>query len=648
MKIALAQMRVTANNPKTNFTEIKEYLQRASLQGAQVLVFPEMCVPGYFVGDTWERAAFLHECEFYGQEIARAAPDLHVFFGNVGVDWTRKNEDGRVRKYNAVFYAHGGNLIKNHEAGLNFWPKTLMPNYREFDDSRHFYDLRKLAQERDVPLAQLLSPVPLQNNPHYTVGLSVCEDGWAEDYSVSPCLLIAQSKSCSRPSFYINISCSPFTLGKQQKRERVFGQLAATLQAPLFYTNCVGAQNLGKTIFGFDGQSTLFNSDGSVFARASFFKRDLLVCEVSPQGVLSELSTPPPSTLHTPSSRVSQIHTALEYIVSQCCTEWGITRVVVGASGGIDSALSATLFARVLGPENVYLVNMPSRFNSELTQAAAAQLAQNLGCPYAVVPIEAGIHQTLSELSQVQFRSTLNAQANGGVHSNLPALSFSNFVFENIQARDRSARILAGLAASLSAVFSCNANKAELTVGYSTLYGDQAGFLAPLADLWKGDVYALASYYNTKVYGSVVIPQSTLDVMPSAELSTDQDVLQNKGDPLCYPYHDRLFESFIEHWERKSPFELLTAFSNNTLHTMLGCPQELIGQLFKDTAAFCADLERWWGLYAGMGAFKRVQAPPVVAVTRRAFGNDHRESVGVVKLSDAYLNLKAKLNEDKK
>ena len=169
----------------------------------------------------------------------------------------------------------------------------------------------------------------------------------------------------------------------------------------------------------------------------------------------------------------------LEYLET-----YNLHTVVLSVSGGIDSALSAVLFSRVLGSENVYLINMPSKFNSSLTKNAAFKLAENLNCPFASIGITNSIDHTKSQLNEISFLRSSSV------------LDISTLVFENIQARDRGGRILSALSASLKGVFSCNANKSELTVGYSTLYGDQAGFLSPIADLWKKDVYELSKFYN--------------------------------------------------------------------------------------------------------------------------------------------------------
>ncbi len=178
-----------------------------------------------------------------------------------------------------------------------------------------------------------------------------------------------------------------------------------------------------------------------------------------------------------------------------------------------------------------------------------------------------------------------------------------------------------------------------MTIGYSTLYGDLGGFLAPIADLWKGEVYSMAEYINKVIYKKEAIPQGSIDIVPSAELSDKQDVDTGQGDPLHYPYHDRLFKSWVEHWDRATPEDNLQWYIDGCLNEKLGYNGDL-NTLFKDKQMFTEDLERWWNLYQGMAVAKRIQAPPVLAVKRRSFGFDHRESQLGPRYSQRYLDLK--------
>lgn len=361
---------------------------------------------------------------------------------------------------------------------------------------------------------------------------------------------------------------------------------------PLISVSAVGVQNTGKMIYPFDGESAVFNSRGELVQYAEPFKECLNFVELNEIDKMPVLKPPV-------ESESARIYRALRYGVKEFLAQIGMNKVVIGVSGGIDSAVAAALYVQVVGAENVYLVNMPSVYNSATTKGLSEQLAKNLGCKYFVVPIQESVDWTVKQLESV-------------------GVSVSNFVKENIQARDRSGRILAAIAASVGGVFTCNANKAESTVGYATLYGDEAGFLSALADLWKYQVYDLARYMNAEVYKREVIPQGIIDIVPSAELSTAQNVDEGKGDPLKYPYHDYLFRAFAE--GNQTPEDILKLYAKGELEKEIGCEAGLVEKYFPTAQAFTNDLERWWKQFKGMGVAKRIQSPPILAVTDNPYG----------------------------
>ena len=417
------------------------------------------------------------------------------------------------------------------------------------------------------------------------LGCILCEDGWSDDYNFSPIDILCKNYKLD---MLINISASPYTFGKNNKRHRVFSKQAKDNQVPLIYVNNIGIQNNGKTIYTFDGSSTVYDKNGNIIACCPAYSEKNNYINLNSNEDYTPLPIPQ-------NDDISNIYQALSYGIKKFLKDIHMKKVVIGISGGIDSAVASALYVNIIGKDNVTLINMPSKFKVDLTT------------------------------------------------QNVNHLTISSFVKENIQARDRSARILAGMSAAIGGGFTCNANKAETTVGYSTLYGDQSGFLAALADLWKHQVYDLARYLNKEVYKREVIPQGIIDIVPSAELSAEQDVDAGKGDPIKYPYHDYLFRSFVESWQKVTPEDILTWYSENTLEEHIGCEKGLVAKYFSTAKEFIADLERWWNLFTGMAIAKRIQAPPILAISRRAYGFDHRESQNGAYYTRAYKQLKAKL-----
>ncbi|MBR7025764.1 MAG: NAD(+) synthase [Selenomonadaceae bacterium] len=407
-------------------------------------------------------------------------------------------------------------------------------------------------------------------------------------------------------SFDVKFSSAPFSLEKNFSAEKI--------SRPMIQIGCVGVQNTGKTIYTFDGGSAVFNSRGEVVQYAEPFTECLNFIELDEIDKMPALELPEVS-------EAEKIYRAISYGVKNFLEQIGMKKVVIGVSGGIDSAVAAALYVQVVGAENVYLVNMPSKFNSDTTKNLSDRLAKNLGCKYFVVPIQESVDWTVKQLEE-------------------RGIEVSDFVKENIQARDRSSRILAAIAASIGGVFTCNANKAESTVGYATLYGDEAGFLSALADLWKFQVYDLARYMNEKIYRREVIPQGIIDIVPSAELSNAQNVDEGKGDPLRYPYHDYLLRAFVE--RNQTPEEILTWYADGELEKEIGCEIGLVEKYFPTAKDFIDDLERWWKAFKVMGVAKRIQSPPIIAVTDKPFGS-RSESQNGVHFTKKYLELKNKI-----
>ena len=405
------------------------------------------------------------------------------------------------------------------------------------------------------------------------------------------------------------------------------GSLAETAcekRKNIFYINTLGLQDKGKTVYAFPGRAYVFSAAGECVTMSPAYTEGITVVDTDtlPAPILSHAEPP-----------IAPIHRMLRYAVRKFLARIHMKRVVIGISGGIDSAVAAALYVDAIGAENVLLVNMPSKFNSATTKGLAAQLAKNLGCRHMIVPIEESVSYTAKQLSEIPIEG---AAAAPGEH-----LTISSFVRENMQARNRSGRVLGTIAAAWGAGFTCNGNKAETTVGYATLYGDLAGFLCALADLWKYQVYDLARYLNEHVYGRETIPQGIIDIVPSAELSDAQNVDEGKGDPIRYPSHDYLFRAFVE--ADRNPEDILTHYADDDLEAYIGCEKGLVKTYFPTAEDFIADLEHWWGIYRGMAVAKRIQSPPLLSVSGRAYGSDYPESQIGAYETIAYRALKEKL-----
>ncbi|MBM3278707.1 MAG: NAD(+) synthase [Candidatus Handelsmanbacteria bacterium] len=622
--IALVQMEVRPGRPDLNLACMLGFIEQARQSGAELVVFSELCLSGYLIGDLWEIDVLVEDYAAHSEEIRRASQGMVVLFGNVVVDPEQIGEDGRPRKYNAVCVCADGEYVARPDLppGLpeGVQPKTLHPNYRFFDDDRHFYSLRKLAGAQGRPLYDWMVPfeVPIRAGGRFRFGVQLCEDIWCQDYShereVLDTLKIYHQRGAQA---VFNLSASPWTWQKGDKRNRVVRQILKRSPLPFFYVNQVGAQNNGKNIIVFDGDTTAYAPQGGIAQRAQPWEEQMVLTRGTPQVAPAQ-------------GEVETVYRALLTGLRHLDhLRGGENKYLVALSGGIDSSVVACLLAKAFGPEQVYGVNMPTRFNAAVTQDNARHLSQALGIDYLSLSIEELYAQVADQIKAAQF-----ARGSG---------NYTRLVDENIQARIRFGDILSGLAAKYGLLFTNNGNKTEVALGYCTLYGDVSGAVAPIADLYKVQVFALARYLNEEVFGAEVIPENILSgaTVPSAELSEAQDVTKGMGDPIKYGYHDALLRQLIEY--RHHPADVLQWFLDGALFERLGWRDEArFREYFPTPAAWVEDLE-WVERQLRISYFKRIQAPPIIVLSKRAFGFDLRETQAPGYVPRRYTELKTQV-----
>ena len=606
-EIALVQMDVKPGRPDLNVDRMLRYIDMAREAGADLVVFSELCISGYILGDLWEVDALVEDFASYSETIREASGDIVVLFGNVTVDRTNIGEDGRIRKYNAVHVCADGRYVarENVPAGLpsGVQPKTLHPNYRFFDDDRHFYSLRKLADARGGSVYDWTEPfeVRLRDGRTFRFGVQLCEDIWCQDYGYEDDILDTLRVFHERGSQALfNLSSSPWTWQKNVKRNRVVREILRRSPVPVFYCNHVGAQNNGKNIIVFDGDTTVYSPEGDILRRARPWREQM---------VLSRGGDPPAASQDEIAAIYDAILTGLRHLDDIREEE---NRFLVGVSGGIDSSVTVSILAQTFGPERVFAVNMPTRFNASITRNNARHVCRTLEVDYLSCPIQ-DLYEALSEKIK-------------GVRFSRSPGDYTRLVDENLQARIRGADILPALAAKFGLVFTNNGNKTETALGYSTLYGDVNGAVAPIADLYKVQVLQLARFLNEQIFFREVIPDNLIsgETAPSAELSDAQDVTRGLGDPIKYGYHDAVLRQIIEY--RKAPVDFLQWFVDGVLLDEIGWND--LGKFrawFPDVSGWIEDLE-WVARQVRINYFKRVQAPPIIVLSKRAFGFDLRES----------------------
>jgi NAD+ synthase (glutamine-hydrolysing) len=411
-RIVLAQMEVRPGRPDLNVAKMMHMMDQARARGAQVIAFPELCVSGYILGDLWEQDAMVEDFEGYSDDLCAASEGLTVLFGNVALDREAIGEDGRRRKFNVVRVCHDGEFVSRSgfPPGLaeGTQPKILHPNYRFFDDDRHFYSLRKLAQAHGRNLRDYLLPfrVILADGNEFCFGAQLCEDIWFQDYQYDNGVLDTLHTYRERGAQAVfNLSASPWTAQKNAKRDRVISQALTQSSVPFFYVNQVGAQNNGKNILVFDGDSTAYAADGRVTAAAPPWCETLLDANAAAPGVDAKqrhVTTSPAAMQDLLNGLISGIR-HLDHV------RGADNRYLLGVSGGVDSALVVALLCQAVGPQRVFAVNMPTQFNSGLTRSNAKWVCEALGVPLLECPVQE-LYERLSAIVRGTTFDTLEGE----------------------------------------------------------------------------------------------------------------------------------------------------------------------------------------------------------------------------------------------
>ncbi|TMM34163.1 MAG: NAD+ synthase [Actinobacteria bacterium] len=564
MRLALAQINTVVGDLDGNADKIRRRLAEAKDRKADLVVFPELAVTGYPPEDLLLRPSFVQAAQAKAAELAREARGIVAL---IGVPWFERD------LYNACAVCAAGEI-------KTIYRKRFLPNYGVFDEDRYF------APGSDLVLLEhggtLFAP-------------TICEDMWQPGPPATELALAGAQ-------LLVNLSASPFHVLRDREREEMFATRARDNSCFVAFCNAVGGQD--ELIF--DGNSLLLDEEGHVLARGPGFEEALLIADIEPADAVGRRlrdvrrrslardrgEIPEVPVVHVGSSRgprapvepvvaprldeLEQMRLALELGLCDYVNKNGFGEVVVGVSGGIDSALTAALAVETLGPERVHCVSMPSRYSSPETRADARALAENLGVDFRELPID--------EIYDAHERA---------LHESFAGRE-TDLTEENLQARIRGVLLMA-LSNKFGWLLVATGNKSELSVGYATLYGDMAGGFALLKDVFKTDVFRLAEHLNAARRD--LIPQSIIDRAPSAELRENQ--LDEDSLPP-YPALDKVLAAYVE--QDRSAEEL-------------------------SADGFDPDVVERAVAMIDRAEYKRRQAPPGVRLRQKAFGRDRRTPI---------------------
>jgi NAD+ synthase (glutamine-hydrolysing) len=488
MKIAIAQLNYHIGNFASNSAKIIDCIARSKAAGADLVVFSELSVTGYYPHDLLERKEFIGQSYEALNRIASHCVGIAAIVGGPSI-----NPEPQGKKlFNSAFFMNDGAI----QQVVN---KSLLPTYDIFDEYRHFEPNKRFSVFE------------------YCVkkfAITICEDLWDEQetqnefgreklYQLSP----LKELSALNPDLVINISASPFSYNQENWRKNILVKNAIKYQLPILYVNQVGAQ----TELVFDGGSFYLNKRGIIEEELNYFEEDFRIIDTEV----------PTENLQPKTETIEKIYRALILGIRDYFTKMGFSKATLGLSGGIDSALVLVLAVEALGKENVRVLLMPSRFSSDHSVNDAEQLARNLGIQFEIIPIQPMVDS---------FEQSL-----AGLFAQLP----HDITEENIQARTRGVLLMA-LSNKFGHILLNTTNKSECAVGYGTLYGDMNGGLSVLGDVYKTDVFKMARWINRD---REIIPENTILKPPSAELRPDQKDSDSLPD---YEVLDQILFQYIE------------------------------------------------------------------------------------------------------